>query len=340
MPLCADLLTMDTRQLGTTSGITCSALGLGCWAIGGPFGQDGAAAGWGDVNDDQSVAAIRRGLELGVTLFDTADVYGTGHSETVLGRALGGDREGVAIATKFGNTFAEGTGRMLGVDVSPAYIRRACEASLRRLGTDRIDLYQCHRGDLDPAVADEVAAALEQLRDDGLIRAYGWSLDEPARAVWWSGRDGFAAVQHHLNVLEDAPEMIALCERHGLASISRGPLAMGLLSGKFSHSTRLPTDDVRGSGAEWLTAFDPDGRPRRDFLDRLDAIREALTGDGRTLVQGALGWIWARSERTIPIPGFKTVAQVEENAGALSHGPLSADRMREIDALLGFVPAG
>ena len=86
--------------------------------------------------------------------------------------------------------------------------------------------------------------------------------------------------------------------------------------------------------------FDPDGRPRRDFLDRLDAIREALTADGRTLVQGALGWIWARSERTIPIPGFKTVAQVEENAGALAHGPLSADRMREIDALLGFVPAG
>jgi len=331
---------METRTLGTTSGIDCSALGLGCWAIGGPFGLDGAAAGWGDVNDDQSVAAIRRGLELGVTLFDTADVYGTGHSETVLGRALAGNREGVAIATKFGNTFAEGTGRMLGVDVSPAYIRRACEASLRRLGTDRIDLYQCHRGDLDPAVADEVAAALEQLREDGLIRAYGWSLDEPARAVWWSGRDGFAAVQHHLNVLEDAPDMIALCERHGLASISRGPLAMGLLSGKFRDSSRLPTDDVRGSGAEWLTAFDRDGRPRQDFLDRLDAIREALTADGRTLVQGALGWIWARSQRTIPIPGFKTVAQVEENAGALAHGPLPADRMREIDALLGFVPAG
>jgi aryl-alcohol dehydrogenase-like predicted oxidoreductase len=229
---------------------------------------------------------------------------------------------------------------MLGVDVSPAYIRRACEASLRRLGTDRIDLYQCHRGDLDRAVADDVAAALEQLRDDGLIRAYGWSVDEPVRAGWWSGRDGFAAVQHHLNVLEDAPDMIALCERHGLASINRGPLAMGLLSGKFDAGSRLPADDVRASGAEWLTAFDRDGRPRRDFLDRLDAIREALTADGRTLVQGALGWIWARSQRTIPIPGFKTVAQVEENAGALAHGPLSGDRMREIDALLGFVPAG
>jgi aryl-alcohol dehydrogenase-like predicted oxidoreductase len=326
---------METRELDTRNGIDTSALGLGCWAIGGPFGPEGLAAGWGDVDDRQSVAAIRRGLELGVTLFDTADVYGTGHSETILGRALGAERDGVAIATKFGNTFAEGTGRMLGVDVSPAGIRRACEASLRRLGTDRIDLYQCHRGDLERDVADEVADALERLRDDGLIRAYGWSLDDPARAGWWSGRDGFAAVQHHLNVLEDAPGMLELGERDGLASICRGPLAMGLLSGKFSADSRLPWDDVRASGAEWLTAFERDGRPRREFLDRLAAIRESLTADGRTLVQGALGWILARSERTIPIPGFKTVAQVEENAGALAHGPLPANRMQEIDALLG-----
>src|SRR5215207_1097949 len=113
---------METRDIG---GMATSALGLGCWAIGGPFGPDGVAAGWGDVDDRESIAAIRRGLELGVTLFDTADVYGTGHSETVLGRALGGDRDSVLIATKFGNTFAEGTGRMLGQDVSPAYLRRA-----------------------------------------------------------------------------------------------------------------------------------------------------------------------------------------------------------------------
>src|SRR5215212_11975878 len=141
---------MQERHIGT---ISCSALGLGCWAIGGPFGQDGMPAGWGRVDDRESIAAIRRGLELGVTLFDTADVYGTGHSETILGRALAGRRDDVAIATKFGNTFAEGTGRMLGVDVSPAYIRHACEASLRRLGTDRIDLYQCHVGELDAEVA-------------------------------------------------------------------------------------------------------------------------------------------------------------------------------------------
>jgi aryl-alcohol dehydrogenase-like predicted oxidoreductase len=160
-------------------------------------------------------------------------------------------------------------------------------------------------------------------------------VDDPARARRWSGRHRFVAVQHHLNVLEDAPAMLAVCEREGVASISRGPLAMGLLSGKFGVDTRLPRSDVRGSGVEWLTAFDRDGRPRRDFLERLAAIRESLTADGRSLVQGALGWIWARSERTIPIPGFKSVAQVEENAGALAHGPLPAERMEEIDALLG-----
>jgi len=323
-------MTMDTRQLGD---LTCSAMGLGCWAIGGPFGRDGAAAGWGDVDDDQSIAGIRRGLELGVTFFDTADVYGTGHSETILGRARGADRDGVAIATKFGNTFEEGSRRITGADVSPGYIRSACEASLRRLGTDRIDLYQCHVGDLESAVAEEVADTLEQLRADGLIRAYGWSTDDVARAEWWSGRDGCASVQHHLNVLEDAPDMLALCERAGLASINRGPLAMGLLSGKFNAESRLTSDDVRGSGAAWLTAFDSEGRPQPDFLDRLAAIRESLTADGRTLVHGALGWIWARSPRTIPIPGFKNVAQVEENAGALAHGPLPAGRMREIEAL-------
>ena len=117
---------LSTIPLGLDSDITVSALGFGCWAIGGTFSSpDRAAAGWGDVDDAQSIAAIRRGFELGVTFFDTADVYGTGHSEEVLGRALAGSRDEVVLATKFGNTFREGTGEMTGADVSPAYIRRA-----------------------------------------------------------------------------------------------------------------------------------------------------------------------------------------------------------------------
>jgi aryl-alcohol dehydrogenase-like predicted oxidoreductase len=311
-----------------------SALGFGCWAIGGPFVAPAHAAGWGDVDDAQSIAAIRRGRELGVTFFDTADVYGTGHSEEVLGRALESDREDVVIATKFGNTFRAGTGVMTGADVSPAYIRRACEGSLRRLRSDWIDLYQCHVGDLDAATADEVIATLEDLRTEGLIRAFGISVDDPEYARAWADHDGCAAVQHHLNALEDAPEMLGLTAAHGLASIARGPLAMGLLSGKFDATSRLPRDDVRGSGAGWLTAFDADGRPRQDFLDSLAAIRECLTEGGRTLVQGALAWIWGRAAHAIPIPGFKSVEQAEENAGALAHGPLGAAGMREIDGLL------
>jgi aryl-alcohol dehydrogenase-like predicted oxidoreductase len=330
----------DVRALGAHDDIAVSALGFGCWAIGGPFGAPGQAAGWGVVDDAESTAAIRRGIELGVRFFDTADVYGTGHSEEVLGRALGSDRDRVAIATKFGHTFDEGTGVITGTDVSPKYVRRACEASLRRLRTDRIDLYQCHLGDLDAATAEEVIATLEDLRDDGHIRSFGVSADAPEYAPAWAGREGCVAIQHHLNVLEDAPEMLELTARHDMASIARGPLAMGLLSGKFDLSARLPRDDVRGSGAGWLTAFDADGRPRRDFLEALAAIRECITEGGRTLAQGALAWIWARAENTIPIPGFKSVAQAEENAGALAHGPLSTGRMREIDALLHRTPTG
>jgi aryl-alcohol dehydrogenase-like predicted oxidoreductase len=307
-------------------------LGFGCWAIGGPFGRPGAHAGWGEVDDDESIAAIRRGLELGVTFFDTADVYGTGHSEEILGRALGS--EDVTIATKFGNTFEEGTGLMTGVDLSAGYIRRACEASLRRLRRERIDFYQCHKADLDAAEAEDVIAALEGLRQDGLIGGYGISTDMPEHAAAWVGHAGCIGLQHPINVLEDAPEMLALTAENGLASLAQRPLAMGLLSGKFNTGSRLPSDDVRASGAAWLTGFDQDGRPRKEFLDALAAIRETLTADGRTLTQGALGWLWARADNVIPIPGFKTVAQAEENAGALAHGALPEQHMREIDALL------
>lgn len=322
------------RRLGE---MKVSALGFGCWAIGGPFGRPGSPAGWGEVDDAESIAAIRRGLDLGVTLFDTADVYGTGHSEEILGEALKGDRDRVKIATKFGNTFEEGTGVMTGVDLSAAYLRRACEASLRRLQTDRLDLYQCHVADLDGPEAEDVIATLEDLRRDGLIRGFGISTHMPEIAAPWVEREGCGGIQHALNVLEDAPEMLELTASHGIASLAQRPLSMGLLSGKFDASTHLPRDDVRASGAAWLTAFDADGRPRKEFLDGLATIRELLTTDGRTLAQGALGWLWARAENIIPIPGFKTVAQAQENAGALAHGPLPEQNVREIDALLARV---
>jgi aryl-alcohol dehydrogenase-like predicted oxidoreductase len=322
------------RTLGG-SGIPVSALGLGCWAVGGPFWLgDGKADGWGEVDDEESVRAIRRALDLGVRFFDTADVYGAGHSEIVLGRALAGHRSEVVISTKFGHTFDPATKVADGTNASPAYVRAACEASLRRLGCDYIDLYHLHIWSLPRQQAEETAGALEDLRRAGLIGAYGWSTDDLDCARLFAAQPGCTAIQHNLNVFDDAPELILLCEQNDLASINRTPLAMGLLTGKFDASARLPRDDVRGSGHDWVPYFD-DGRPRTELLERLAAVREILTSGGRTLAQGALAWIWARSDVTIPIPGFKTVAQVEQNAGAMDRGPLTLGQMHEIETLLG-----
>jgi aryl-alcohol dehydrogenase-like predicted oxidoreductase len=320
-----------SRVLGR-SGIEVSAVGFGCWAIGGPVTMDGRPDGWGEVDDEESVAALPRGLELGVTFFDTADVYGAGHSERVLGRALAGHRDEVVIATKFGYTFDTGRRAITGEDASPGYIRRACQASLRRLGTDRIDLYQLHLGDLPPGQAQEVAGTLEQLVADGLIRGYGWSTDDPQRAAAFAGGARCVAIQHELNVLADAPDMLAVCDTRDLASINRSPLAMGLLTGKYGAVSQLPPDDVRAA-QPWVGYF-TGGRPAPAWLARLDAIREVLASGGRTLALGALGWLLARSPRTVPIPGIRTVQQAEQNAAALGFGPLPPAAMAEIARLL------
>ena len=310
-------------------------MGLGCWAIGGPFWDGDDAVGWGEVDDDESISAINRALDLGVNFFDTADVYGTGHSEHVLGRALAGRRDQVVIATKFGNTFDTSTRQITGSDASPTYIRQACEASLQRLNIDYIDLYQFHLNDYDPDQAGAVRDVLEELVREGKICYYGWSTDSPIRAPVFAEGPNCTTVQHQMNVLEDAGPMIALCEQLDLASINRGPLAMGLLTGKYQAVSKLASDDVRGDRSPaWMQYF-KDGKPNPEWLRKLDVIREILASDGRTLAQGALAWIWARSERTVPIPGFRSVRQVEENCAAMQFGPLSAEQMREIDAVLG-----
>jgi aryl-alcohol dehydrogenase-like predicted oxidoreductase len=321
-----------SRFLGR-SGIEVSDIGCGCWAVGGPMTMDGKADGWGDVDDGESIAALRRAQELGVTFFDTADVYGAGHSEQVLGRALAGHRDEVVIATKFGYTFDTGQRAITGEDASPGYIRRACQASLRRLGTDRIDLYQLHIGDLPPAQAPEVVGALDGLVAGGLIRSYGWSTDDPQRAAVFAGGAHCAAIQHDLNVLADAPAMLAACDTFDLASINRTPLAMGLLTGKYGAESQLRADDVRAA-QPWVSYF-TGGRPAPQWLARIDAIRDVLTSGGRTLAQGALCWLRARSPRTVPIPGVRTVGQAEQNAAALRLDPLPAAEMAEIARLLG-----
>jgi len=322
-----------SRKLGKSE-IKVSALGLGCWAIGGPFWAENTPLGWGEVDDEESIRAIHAALDFGITFFDTADVYGAGHSERVLAQGLNNHRSDVVIATKFSNVFNEETKQVTGSDASPEYIRQACEASLKRLNTDYIDLYQFHDNGYPADKAKLVRDTLEDLLTEGKIRAYGWSTDFPDRAEVFAQGENCASIQLQLNVLDDNPVMITLCEQYNLAAINRGPLAMGLLTGKYSAHTQPSTDDVRGENSpEWMTYF-KDGKPNPEWLKKMEAIREILTSDGRTLPQGALGWLWARSDQTIPIPGFRTVKQVKENYRALDYGPLSRDQMQEINLIL------
>ena len=323
-----------TRKLGR-SGIEISALGMGCWAIGGPFWSGDTPHGWGEVDDDESIRAIQRALDLGVNFFDTANVYGAGHSERVLAKAFAGKRKDVVIATKFNAIFDEETREVTGASCAPADIRKACEDSLRRLDTDFIDLYQFHDNGYPADKAIPVRETLEELVDEGKVRAYGWSTDFPDRAEVFAQGENCATIQLELNVFDDNPAVIDICEKYNLAAINRGPLAMGLLTGKYTASTQPSMDDVRGEKSpEWMKYF-KDGVPNTEYLKKLESVREILTSGGRTLPQGALAWLWTRSEQTIPIPGFRTVKQVEENCGALEFGPLESGQLQEIEILLG-----
>lgn len=317
------------RTLGR-SGLEVSALGLGTNGVGGPYYdpsvREDLPVGYGKVDDRESIRAIRRALDLGVTYFDTADIYGCGRAERVLGEALKRRRDEVVISTKFGHTFDESTQRALGDEASPDYVRRACEASLRRLDTEWIDLYLFHLKNYEIARAPEVRDVLETLVDEGKIRYYGWSTDDVVRAAVFAEGAHCTAVMHRLNYILDAPEMLGFCEAHNLASLNRIPFLMGILTGKYKDGSELPEEDVRSA---WFEAS-----PARRDAARVETLRPILTQEGRTLPQAALGWIWARSPITIPVPGFKTQAHVEDNAGAMDYGPLSPAQMDGVAEIL------
>ena len=324
---------MEQRVLGN-SDIAVSPLGLGCWAIGGPFTMDGHQDGWGQVDDAESICAIRRAVELGVTLFDTADAYGTGHSEEVLGHALRDLRQSVVLATKGGFTYDRATRALTGMDWSPAYIRRALEASLSRLGTDYIDLYQLHTGSIPEDAIAPVFDELERLKREGKLLCYGWSTYTRENVDAFAAKTRGSVIQTKANLFSYDAEAVAACETHGFACLNNSPLAMGFLSGKFSRETRFGTDDVRASALDWTEYFE-NGQPKPAFLARMARVRDALTSGGRTAAQGALAWLWAKSAVNIPIPGFRTLAQAEENARAIAFGPLDASAMRQIELVLG-----
>ena len=279
----------------------------------------------------KSIRAIHYTLDSGINFFDTAANYGCGHSERILSQAIAGRRDKVTLATKFGYIVDEENRTVMETDDVVPRIHRECEDSLRRLKTDYIDLYQFHVNEYPAEKAAEVRDTLETLVDEGKIRWYGWSTDNPEGARVFAQGQHCTAIQHVLNMVkerDDLHQMLAVCEEYDQASIIRSPLVMGMLTGKFSLDTTFSKDDARHS---WdLRA----GRTPQN-LQRIEAVGKffAEAGDVRAISQIALAWIWTRNDRTIPIPGFKTLAQVKENIQAMEFGLLSNEQMKKIDEI-------
>jgi aryl-alcohol dehydrogenase-like predicted oxidoreductase len=204
---------MKKRKLGR-SGIEVSAMGLGCWAIGGNAFLQGMPLGWSTVDDKESLKALVKGLEMGINFMDTADVYGTGHSERLVAKVVKGKRDKVVIATKFGMTFEKDSGlvRDFEGDASPEYIRKAVEDSLSRLETDYIDLYQLHLGEYSLDKASETRETLEELITEGKIRSYGWSTDNFERAAFFEKGKNCTAIQHVFNIFSGNKNILKMCE--------------------------------------------------------------------------------------------------------------------------------
>lgn len=308
------------------------AVGMGCWQIGGEMFSGDLSIGYSRSDDAQSRETIDAALDAGIKLFDTAPAYGAGHSENLLGDTLG-NRDDVLIVTKFGLDIDEGTRQITGQNTDPKSVLPAIEGSLRRLKRDRIDVLLLHLNSLDVAEALPMFDAVAEAHAAGKVGTFGWSTDYTDNLVSLDGRVGFGACEHAMNVFFDPARIQAAVAERDLVAFIRSPLAMGLLTGKFDATSELPKGDVRASGQTWLAYFE-DGRPSAEFLGMLDAVRELLQIGGRTLTQGALGWLWAKSAKNFPVPGARTPAQIRDTAEAIEKGPLPANVMAEIEALI------
>lgn len=319
-------------------GTEIAPLGMGCWPIGGPmFGSPGfgnsGTLGYAGSDDAESLRTIHAALANGIRLFDTAAAYGAGHAERLLAKALKG-RPGAMIVTKIGIAIDEKSRVLLGEETDPVSVMPAIDRCLARLERDRIDILLLHLNDLPVARAEPMFKAMEDAVSAGKIGAYGWSTDLPTSVRAMADLKDFIAVEHAMNILLDAPVMQKTVEDAGLLALIRSPLGMGVLTGKYDAQSQIPSTDVRAAG-NTVTDYFEGGRPNPRFLRKLDSVRELLQTDGRSLVQGALGWLWSKSDRNIPVPGARTVGQIEGIAGALAFGPLPLSVVSEIDALMG-----
>ena len=311
---------MRTRTLGS-QGLTVTALGLGC------MGMSDFYAGR---DDAESVATIHRALDLGCTFLDTADVYGPRTNEELVGRAIKGRREEVVLATKFGNVRGS-DGKWAGVNGRPEYVKQACDASLRRLGVDHVDLYQQHR--VDRAVPiEETVGAMADLIVAGKVRFLGLSEASAATIRRAHRAHPISSVQTEYSLWTRDPEdeILPACRELGIGFIAYSPLGRGFLTGRFRTLEDLPEDDYRRVHPRFQ------GENFRKNLDLLARVHEIAAERRCTPGQLALAWLLARGEDIVPIPGTKRRAYLEENLQAVDVA-LSASDLARIEAAF---PAG
>jgi aryl-alcohol dehydrogenase-like predicted oxidoreductase len=295
---------MKYRTLGNT-GFRVSEIGFGAWAIGGAMDVFGMPVGWSNVNDAESVAAIERALELGINFFDTADVYGMGHSEELLGKTLKG--KDCIIATKVGNHVDDTGARK---DFSEKWIRESIVGSLRRLNRDAIDLYQLHNPDPNVYKKGEVFNVMNRLKEEGKIRSIGVSISNP--------KEGLDLIRNHkpdclqvlFNILnqEPAKELIPEAEKNGVGIIVRVPLASGLLTGKFRESDHFFSDDNRSN---YLTP-----QRMKEALSKVERLKQLTSEIEMPLGVISLAFLLNFEGVSCLIPGAKNPQQVEQNASA------------------------
>ncbi len=305
---------MEQRRLGR-NGPEVSALGLGCM---------GMSEFYGPADEAESIRTIHRALDLGVNFLDTADAYGTGRNEELVGRAIRDRRDQVILATKFANVRGP-NGEFLGVNGRPEYVKQACEASLRRLGLSHIDLYYQHRVDANTPIEDTVGSMADLVRE-GKVRFLGMSEAAPATIRRASRVHPIAALQTEYSLWARDPEgeILETCRELGIGFVAYSPLGRGFLTGRFQTPDDLPQDDWRRRHPRF------EGENFQRNLRLAEAVRQIAGQAGCTPAQLALAWVLAQGKDIVPIPGTKQTRYLEDNLGAVNVH-LTEEQLRRLD---------